>query len=96
MLFRSLFIVSSHLVRVFLNIKGGPSLFFSLCTMALKLISQLNDGSGMSKIVARVQRRWNLYDKASPDEVFCVTMLLVDEKVFCDFPFFSLQINVYK
>lgn len=50
--------------------------------MSYKLLNELTDGSELWKIVVRVQRRWNLYDKTAPDELFCVTMVLLDEEVF--------------
>ena len=49
--------------------------------MSYKLLNELTEKSELWKIVVRVQRRWNLYNKANTSELFCVTMVLLDEEV---------------
>ena len=50
--------------------------------MGLKLIRELTELFELWKISVHVIRRWNLYDKAPPNYVFCVTMVLIDKEVF--------------
>ena len=63
--------------------------------MSYKLLNELTDGSELWKIVVRVHRRWNLYDKTAPDELFFVTMVLLDEEVFDDLFCLSCSFSQY-
>ncbi|XP_054782777.1 replication factor A protein 1-like [Prosopis cineraria] len=42
------------------------------------LISQLHDGTDRWKIIVRIHRKWNVFHKSAPNELFCITMILVD------------------
>ncbi|XP_028752987.1 uncharacterized protein LOC114712603 [Neltuma alba] len=44
------------------------------------LLKEVNDSTDRWRITVRVIRRWNVYKKESPTEVFCVSMLLIDEE----------------
>lgn len=84
--FHLLCLVNLLFISLFLTIKKSSS---KLTKMGDKLLSELNANSDLWKIVVRVMRKWNVYDKASPDEVFCFTMVLIDAKV-CSFFFFNI------
>lgn len=85
--------VSFHYLKrssVFSSLAASIPVFSLLgypAKMSYKLLNELNERSELWKIVVRVQRRWNLYDKSAPNELFCVTMVLVDEQVFEHFTF---------
>ncbi|XP_028805232.1 replication factor A protein 1-like [Neltuma alba] len=44
------------------------------------MIRQIDDSTDRWKIVARVIRRWNVYEKDSPADLLCISMLLIDEE----------------
>ncbi|XP_054778236.1 uncharacterized protein LOC129286264 [Prosopis cineraria] len=43
-------------------------------------ISELNDSTNRWRILVRADRKWNVYHKTLPNEVFCITMVLVDKE----------------
>ncbi|KAI9070539.1 hypothetical protein K1719_047497 [Acacia pycnantha] len=43
--------------------------------------SDLDDSTDRWAIVVRVFRKWNVYQKYAPAELFCVSMVLIDEEV---------------
>ncbi|XP_028787093.1 uncharacterized protein LOC114743047 [Neltuma alba] len=45
----------------------------------MSLIKNLHDGTDRWSIIVRVMRKWNIYQKNTPGDVFGVTMLLLDE-----------------
>ncbi|XP_028794361.1 uncharacterized protein LOC114749978 [Neltuma alba] len=46
----------------------------------ISMIRQIDDSIDKWKIVARVIRRWNAYEKDSPTDLYCISMLLIDEE----------------
>lgn len=47
----------------------------------VSLIESIDDSTDRWRVVARVLRRWNVFQKDSPTEVVAVSMLLADELV---------------
>ncbi|XP_028751228.1 uncharacterized protein LOC114711041 [Neltuma alba] len=45
----------------------------------LSLLKDLNEDTDRWSIRLKVFRRWGVYQKTSPNELFCITMILVDE-----------------
>ncbi|XP_028766670.1 uncharacterized protein LOC114724483 [Neltuma alba] len=43
-------------------------------------IKELHDGTDRWRIVAKVFRKWNVYQKSAPAELFCISMVLIDEE----------------
>ncbi|XP_054789830.1 replication protein A 70 kDa DNA-binding subunit B-like [Prosopis cineraria] len=43
-------------------------------------ISNLHDGTDRWRICGRVVRKWNVFHKIAPSDLFCITMILVDEE----------------
>ncbi|XP_028752889.1 uncharacterized protein LOC114724812 [Neltuma alba] len=46
----------------------------------ISLLKDLNDTTDRWHIVARVFRKWNVFHKAAPSDIFCVSMVLLDEE----------------
>ncbi|XP_028797693.1 replication protein A 70 kDa DNA-binding subunit-like [Neltuma alba] len=51
-----------------------------MSTLKISKLREVDDSTDRWRIVARVIRRWNVFNKDAPDEVFCISMLLVDEE----------------
>ncbi|KAI9127329.1 hypothetical protein K1719_001888 [Acacia pycnantha] len=43
-------------------------------------LQDLDDSTGRWAIVVRVFRKWNVYQKSAPAELFCVSMVLIDKE----------------
>ncbi|KAI9124152.1 hypothetical protein K1719_005452 [Acacia pycnantha] len=43
-------------------------------------LKDLDDSTDRWAVVVRVFRKWNVYQKSAPAELFCVTMVLIDEE----------------
>ncbi|KAI9124993.1 hypothetical protein K1719_003609 [Acacia pycnantha] len=43
-------------------------------------LQDLDDSTDRWAIVVRVFRKWNVYQKSAPAELFCVSMVLIDEE----------------
>ena len=45
------------------------------------LLSNINSKRDMWSILVRVQRKWNVYHKENPNDLFYISMLLIDIEV---------------
>ncbi|KAI9074031.1 hypothetical protein K1719_043995 [Acacia pycnantha] len=48
-------------------------------------LQDLDDSTDRWAVVVRVFRKWNVYQKSAPEELFCVSMVLIDEELSCRF-----------
>ena len=45
------------------------------------LIKEINRSTDRWRLVVRVDRKWEIYPKSSPTELFAISMVLMDEEV---------------
>ncbi|KAI9122175.1 hypothetical protein K1719_006864 [Acacia pycnantha] len=80
------FLLNSHSANIILKSTQFTVLedkFGDICRFyhgASCFTSDLDDSTDRWAIVVRVFRKWNVYQKYAPAELFCVSMVLIDEE----------------